>query len=123
MNDILDVLIEKPVIDRVYLKKSVQICWIYLVAIVLFIGLAVLENGNDSLTDIITMIDALVFLVLMVASPLGVYYSRKSKRMGEGNSQKRLVLAIVHWFMFMTLLLFFLGFAIDLTATYSITSV
>lgn len=114
VKDILDSPIESSG-EQSYLKKSAKICRVYLVLLIVCFMLSSLAKISDQFSDVLVILLGLALFVLFGLSPWGVYYTWKSKKADEGNRKKRLTYAIVHWFVFVLLVLVIIRFLMDVS--------
>lgn len=113
MSSILDAP-EKVSSQPVYLKKSVKISRIYLALLILSFVLSSLGKIANQFSDVLVILLGMPMFALFALSPWGVYYSWKSRKSNEGYNRKRLTHAILHWFIFVLLILIIVRVIMDL---------
>jgi hypothetical protein len=104
---------EKISSGPIYLRKSARISRIYLALLVLSFVFSSLAKITHQFSDVLTILLGSAMLALFGLSPWGLYYTWKSKKNSEGYSRKRVTYAIVHWFVFVLLILVVIRFIMD----------
>lgn len=98
---------ETPVIEPIYLRKSVRFYKIYggLFLFSLFMSI-VIRPLMSAYPDFLDMLVGLPIFAMFIMAPIGLYYSWKSYKRKEGKSSTRFKYFLGHMFFCLLIMLF-----------------